>query len=237
MSSNSQLVKVGQRRVELFNLQKILFPDGISKARLIEYYLKVAPTLLTHTKGRPLSFVRLPDGVAGQAFYQKNKPDNTPQWFQHVALGSEEKLNYILASDEASLAWLANQACVEFHQMHCRAPHFDRPDYMVFDLDPPENYRFALLVELALQLREHIETLGYHAFVKTTGRKGLHIVVPIEPRWAFDHVFDAASAIARRFVASHRDSTLHLKKDVRSGKVLIDIYRNRPSQTIVSNRD
>ncbi len=229
-------VAVGKRKIELSNLEKVLFPeDSIIKAELIEYYLKAAPTLLRHIKGRPLSLVRYPDGISGQAFFQKQKPDYAPDWLAHVLLGEEKKTDYILATEEASMVWLANQACIELHQVQCRMPHLDKPDYMVFDLDPPEGYDFAELVGIALQLREHVESLGYHAFAKTSGGKGLHVVVPLEPAQDYDRVFEAISAIAKPFVTAHSSlTTLHIKKEARKGKVLVDIYRNRPSQTIAS---
>jgi bifunctional non-homologous end joining protein LigD len=231
----SRVVQVGRRTVELSNLGKVLFSaDGVIKAELVEYYLKVAPTLLRHIKGRPLSFVRYPDGVEGESFFQKNRPEWAPEWIEHVSLGDEEKIDYILANEDATLAWLANLACIEFHQMHCRSPHYDKPDYMVFDLDPPDGYGFGALVEIAVQLRERLEDLGYNAFVKTTGRKGLHVLAPIEPLWDFGRVFEAAGAVARPFVAAHPHTTLHLRKEARQGRVLVDIYRNRTAQTIVA---
>src|SRR5213075_2934805 len=157
-----------------------------------------------------------------------------PEWIEYVALG-EEKKDYILATEEATLAWLANLACIELHQMHSRAPHFDKPDYIVYDLDPPENCPFQDVAGLALEFREHVESFGYHAFVKTTGRKGLHILTPIEPQWDFQTAFDAAKAVAQPFVESHPATlTLQIKKDSRKGKILLDIYRNRPSQTIIA---
>jgi len=88
-------------------------------------------------KGRPLSLGRYPDGIGGESFFQKNRPDWAPEWIEHVTLG-EEKKDYVIATEEASLAWLANLACIELHQMHCRAPHFDKPDYIVYDFDPPK---------------------------------------------------------------------------------------------------
>jgi DNA primase len=97
--------------------------------------------------------------------------------------GKEEKADYVIVTEEASLVWLANLACIELHQMHCRAPHLDKPDYFVFDLDPPEDYRFQDLVEIALDIKGHLESFEYRPFVKTTGSKGLHILVPIEPKW------------------------------------------------------
>jgi bifunctional non-homologous end joining protein LigD len=234
-SRNSQTAQVGKRTVDLSNLTKVLFPeDHIVKAQLIEYYFKMAPTILAHVKGRPLSLVRYPDGISGESFFQKNRPDWAPEWIEHVTLG-EEKKDYVIATEDASLVWLANLACIELHQMHSRTPHVDRPDYIVYDLDPPENFRFSHVAGLALEFKEHLERFGYHAFVKTTGRKGLHVLAPIETKWEFHEAFEAAKAVAQPFVDSHASSlTLHIKKEHRKGRVLLDIYRNRPSQTIVS---
>lgn len=231
----SQLVKVGKRTIELSNLKKVLFPAvHIVKAELIEYYAKIAPTILARVKGRPLSLVRYPDGITGESFFQKNRPEWAPAWIEYVTLG-EEKKDYILATEEASLVWLANLACIELHEMHSRSPHFDKPDYMVFDFDPPEDYAFPDVAVLARSFKDHLEGFGYHAFAKTTGRKGIHVVAPLEPRWNFDEVFEAASAIAKPFVESHSDrTTLQIRKEARKGKLLLDIYRNRQSQTIVA---
>jgi bifunctional non-homologous end joining protein LigD len=231
----TQTAQVGRRQVELSNLGKVLFPDDrIVKAQLIEYYFKIAPTILRHVRGRPLSLVRYPDGIGGESFYQKNRPDWAPAWIEHIALG-EEKQDYVIATEEATLVWLANLACVELHQMHSRAPHFDKPDYLVFDFDPPPGFQFVRVAEIALEFKGHLEGLGYHPFVKTTGRKGLHIVAPIESKWGFDSAFEAAKAVAQPFVESHSTlMTLQIRKDHRKGRVLLDIYRNRRSQTIVA---
>ncbi len=239
MPKTSQLTQVGKRKIELSNLDKVLYPaDQILKAELIEYYLKMAPTILAHLKGRPLSLVRYPDGIDGERFFQKNRPEWAPQWIDHAALGAagkEETVDYIMATEDASLVWLANLACIELHQMHCRSPLFDKPDYFVFDLDPPETFKFQNLVTIAFDLKDHIENFGYHPFVKTTGRKGLHILVPIESKWTFDEVFKASKELAEPFVESHSQSTtLLIKKELRKDRVLIDIYRNRTFQTIVS---
>lgn len=235
MARTSQNVQVGKRKIELSNLEKVLFPeDHILKAELIQYYLQIAPTILSHIKGRPLSLVRFPNGINGEAFYQKNRPEWAPDWIEYITLG-EEKKDYIIATEEASLVWLANLACIELHQMHSHKPHFDKPDYMVFDLDPPEKYSFKKLVEIAFDLRDHIEGFGYHTFVKTTGGKGIHIVVPLEPQSDFHTVFEAAREVATPFVEAHpQNTTLHIKKEARKGRVLIDIYRNRQSQSIIS---
>lgn len=234
-SRTSQTAQVGNRTIELSNLKKVLFPDDqIIKAHLIEYYLKIAPTILAHVKGRPLSLVRYPDGINGASFFQKNRPEWAPAWIEHVTLG-EEKKDYVIATEDASLVWLANLACIELHQMHSRAPHFDKPDYIAYDFDPPDNFKFARVAELALQFKKHLEGFGYHPFVKTTGRKGLHVVTPIHPKWDFHEAFEAAKALAQPFVESHGSLlTLQIKKEHRKDKVLLDIYRNRQSQTIVA---
>ena len=237
MARTSQMTQVGKHKMEISNLDKVLWPDdGIVKAELIEYYLKIAPTILTHIKGRPLSFVRFPDGINGESFFQKNRPEWAPPWLDHERVGSgDDKLDYVFAKDEAHMVWIANHACLEVHQVHARRPRLENPDYMVFDLDPPEGYPFAAVVAMALELREHVESFGYHTFAKTTGRKGVHLVAPLEPKWSFDEVFATAKAIAQPFVRSHRDdATLHIKKDARQGKVLVDVFRNRPAQTIVA---
>src|SRR5580765_2004284 len=234
-SRTSQIAQVGKRTLELSNLKKVLYPDDhIVKAEVIEYYLKIAPTILAHLKGRPLSLVRYPDGITGESFFQKNRPNWAPDWIEYVTLGEEAK-DYVIATEEASLVWLANLACIELHQIHSRVPHFDKPDYITYDFDPPENFKFPQVAELAVEFKEYLETFGYHPFVKTTGRKGLHVLAPIEPKWEFQKAFEAAKAVAQPFVDSHASSmTLQIKKDHRKGKVLLDIYRNRPSQTIVA---
>src|ERR687895_423844 len=211
-SRTSQVAQVGKRKIELSNLTKVLFPDDqIVKAHLIEYYVKIAPTILAHLKGRPLSLVRYPDGIGGESFFQKNRPDWAPDWIEHITLG-EEKKDYVIATEEASLVWLANLACIELHQMHARAPNFDKPDYIAYDFDPPESLAFAEVVALALEFKEYLETFGYRPFVKTTGRKGLHILTPIEPKWSFEQAFEAAKSVAQPFVDSHPSSlTLQIK--------------------------
>jgi DNA ligase D-like protein (predicted ligase)/DNA ligase D-like protein (predicted polymerase)/DNA ligase D-like protein (predicted 3'-phosphoesterase) len=236
MARTSQIAQVGKRKLELSNLKKVLFPEhGIVKAELIEFYLKLAPTILSHVKGRALTLVRYPDGIHGETFFQKRRPDWAPEWIDHVSLGDTKKIDYVLLSEEASLVWLANLACIELHQTHYRKPKYENPDYFVFDLDPPDNYGFTNVTALAFELREHLENHGYHPFVKTTGRKGLHIVCPIEPKFDFKQIFEAAQVVAKSFVAARAGSTtLHIKKESRKGRVLIDIYRNRQFQTIIS---
>src|SRR5687767_6646379 len=213
-SRTSQIAQVGKRQVELSNLQKVLYPDDhIIKAQLIDYYFKLAPTILAHLKGRPLSVVRFPDGIGGESFFQKDRPKWAPEWIEHKVLGEEEK-DYVIATESATLVWLANLACIELHQMPVRAPHFEQPDYIVYDFDPPEGFAFPDVASLAFEFKRHLESLGYAPFVKTTGRKGLHIVTPIEPKWPVEKIFEVTKLAAQPFVESHSTAlTLQLKKD------------------------
>ncbi|MEQ8304715.1 MAG: non-homologous end-joining DNA ligase [Cyclobacteriaceae bacterium] len=235
MAKKSQWTLVGRRKLELSNLDKVLFPeDEVSKAEIIQYYLSIAPTVLNHIKGRALTLIRFPDGIHGESFYQKNRPEWAPDWLEFVKLGREEK-DYIVATEPASMVWLANLASLELHQLHSRKPNYDKPDYMVFDLDPPEGSDFKKVVEVAFDLKEYVEGFGYTPFVKTTGGKGVHICIPLEPKWDFSEVFETAQSIAKPFVASKaKDLTLHIKKDARKGRMLVDIYRIRQGQSIVS---
>ncbi len=229
--------EVGKRVVELSNLEKVLYPeDHVLKAEVIEYYLKLAPTILNHLKGRALSLVRYPDGIYGEQFFQKHRPDWTPDWIDYKRLGQERTKEYIVAREEATLVWLANLACLEIHQIHSFSEKSDLPDYIVYDLDPPEDGSLELkkLVGIAFDLKEHLERYNYHPFVKTTGGKGLHIVTPIDARYSFEECFQTAKKIASDFINKHAETTLHIKKEARKGRVLVDIYRNRPSQTIIS---
>ncbi len=227
---------VGKRRLELSNLDKVLFPDkGLIKAEVVEYYFKMSPTILSHIKGRALTLIRYPDGIQGEKFYQKNRPEWAPEWIEFTPLGTEESKEYIIATETATLVWLANLAALELHQLHSRQPHFNCPDYLVFDLDPPEDFLFTHVIEIANDLRQHLEKFGYTAFVKTTGGKGLHLVCPIEPVHSFFTAFEASRALARPFVEAHKNRvTLEIKKEARKGRVLVDIYRMRAGQSIVS---
>ncbi|MDW8331601.1 MAG: non-homologous end-joining DNA ligase [Cyclobacteriaceae bacterium] len=236
MARKSNWTSIGKRKIELSNLDKVLYPDDhILKAEVIEYYLRIAPTILQHIKGRALTLVRYPDGITGEMFFQKNRPEWAPDWIEFATLGSEEKKDYIIATETATLVWLANLAALELHQLHARKPDFNCPDYLVFDLDPPEGYAFIKVVELAFDLKAHLEKFGYTPFVKTTGGKGIHILCPVEPRYDFHTAFETSRQLAQPFteVNSSR-ATLHIKKEARKGRILIDIYRMRAGQSIVS---
>lgn len=223
------IVQAGSRRIELSNLDKVLYPlSGTIKAQIIEYYLRAAPVLLRTMRDRPLSLVRYPDGLTGQAFFQKNKPDYAPEWQPSVRIAD---IDYMTASEPASLVYLANLAALEFHQMQIRPVRGPGPDHMIFDLDPSPGVPMTAVSSLAFELRERLTSLGYAPFLKTSGGKGLHILTPLEGDVTYDEVFEAARAVAEMIRSP--EATLRIKKEQRERKILIDIYRNRPGQTLV----
>ena len=231
--SKKVTTEVGGKRLDLTNLDKVLYPDvGVVKAEVIEYYLKVAPIILRHIKGRMMTFVRFPDGVDAESFFQKNRPESAPKW---IATHADGETEYVLVNDAATLIWAASQGALELHLVATRHPHHDKPDYVVFDIDPPVDYPAADLLEIVHALRAWLEDHGHHPFVKTSGRKGLHLVCPVRPQEDCDRAFAVAQEIAGGFVRRHRaNTTLSISKAERVDRVLIDVGRNRPSQTIVA---
>jgi bifunctional non-homologous end joining protein LigD len=236
-------VTVENQILKLSNLDKILFPkSGIVKAELIQYYQQIAPIILPHIQNRPLTLIRFPDGIDKVKFYSKNKADWTPSWIASTKMPpiegelvklEVEEIHYILANNTATLVWLANLAAIELHSMTLRATNF-LPDVFIFDLDPPEGLDFEEIKKIAWELKIFLEAKGYHPFLKTSGSKGLHIYVPIFPKYTTEQVVENAKLLSREFISMHPNTTLLVSKERRTNKILIDIYRNHRSQTCVS---
>ncbi|MBX2817696.1 MAG: non-homologous end-joining DNA ligase [Saprospiraceae bacterium] len=231
-----QLTQVGKHKIKLTNLDKVLFPEsGIIKAELVNYYLQMSSTMQRYIKNRPLSLIRYPDGIDQHQFFQKDKPQWAPKWIDTVALGKTKKKEYMLANNDAVMVFLANLASVEFHVTQDKAPNNDIPNFFIFDLDPEPGQSFEQIKDIAYRLREFVDALGYRSFVKTSGGKGIHLFIPIEPVYDYDTMFAAVESIGKDFVlANPKECTLKIKKEARKGKMLIDIYRNRASQTIIA---
>ncbi|HLF65233.1 MAG TPA: non-homologous end-joining DNA ligase [Saprospiraceae bacterium] len=231
-----QLTQIGKHKIKLSNLDKVLFPEAhVIKAEVIQYYHQMTPVILRHIKHRPLSFIRYPDGIYGEHFYQKNKQEWAPQWIQSVQIGKgEKKIDYVIATDEAVLVWLANLACIEFHQSSVQNPNLTTPDHFVFDLDPPETMNFNRIREIAISMGDHLRGYGYHPFVKTSGKKGIHVFVPIHRKWDYDTLKVTLKSLSEGFVKKHsKDCTTNIRKEARTDKLFVDIVRNNLSQTVV----
>ena len=239
MAKEYLVTEVEGRKLKLSNLQKVLYPDdGIMKAEIIQYYMAVGHTFLKYIENRPLSLVRYPDGISAHKFYTKEKPNWAPPWIESILLGkSKEKegKNYILADNLATVIWLANLACLDIHPMQVKKPNFDKPDMIVFDLDPPATALFGSIKSIAFKLKKYLEEYGYHAFVKTSGGKGLHVCTPIAPLWKHEELMESVKKLTQGFIKLYPNQcTLSVKKTARTSKMLIDIYRNHESQTTVA---
>ena len=212
---------------------KVLFPeDGITKGELADYYDAIAPVMLPHLRGRPVTMERFPSGIGHQGFLQKDVSKGFPDWLKRVEVPKKGgSVHHPLIDDRRSLLWLANQNCITPHVWTSRAPNVYQPDICVFDLDPseeePERLRAA-----ALAVRDLLDELGLGSWLKTSGSKGFHIVVPLEARDGFDKVAAFALAVATALVKRHpRDLTLEFSKADRGDRIFMDTGRNGYSAT------
>jgi DNA ligase D len=224
--------------VEVSRPDKVLWPQaGITKRRYVDFLRAVAPHMLPWLRDRPLTLVRAPDGVEGQRYFQKASPSYQPDWIRTVTIAApsaKRDVDYVVCDDEATLAWLGNQAALEFHPAPVRADRLDRPDLLVVDIDPPEG-AFDAAVEAAGLVLEVLDDLGVAAGVKTTGGKGLHIVSPIERR-ADQTVLRGAAARLTALVAARRPDLItdEFRKADRRGRVMLDPSRNGTGATLVA---
>jgi bifunctional non-homologous end joining protein LigD len=226
-------VHVDRRIVAITHAEKILFPnDGITKRELVEYYQRIAATMLPHLRGRAIVMERYPDGIQGQKIFQKNAPDYYPKWIKTVSLPKKDGVvRHVVCNDAATLVYLANQAVITPHTWLSRVDKPDHPDQMIFDLDPSDG-DFRPVCDAAKVLRERLAEQGLTSFVKTTGSRGLHVLVPLNRRSDFDQVRAFARQVAEGFVQSDPEHlTTEARKDKRKGRIFVDTVRNAYAQT------
>lgn len=227
-------MKVSGRDIQISNPDKVLFPDdGITKASVIKYYRDVSKYMLKHIKGRPIVMRRWPDGIYGDGFYQKDRPEYFPDWINSVDVplkkGGSQSL--VVLESEADVAYLANQGVISFHAWLSSKSNLKKPDRIVFDLDP-SNEDFSRVKHTARLLRDILDKQGYHPLVMLTGSRGVHIVAPISPETSFDHIKEAADSIAQSAAQKDVDRlTTEIRKDKRGSRVFIDTARNAYGQT------
>jgi bifunctional non-homologous end joining protein LigD len=233
-----ETVTVSGISVELSNTGKVFFPDPeITKGELAGYYKDMAGRILPYLRDRPLVMARYPDGITGERIVQKNVPAYFPAWVTRTEVKKQDgTLLQVVCDKPATLVYLANQACVEMHAFLSRTGALDRPDQLVFDLDPPDDRHFGEVRELALELRKLLEgELGLTAFVKTTGGKGLHVHVPLAARDDFDAVRQFARQVSEVLAAREPDRlTTQQRREGRGDRVYADIMRNAYAQTVVA---
>jgi bifunctional non-homologous end joining protein LigD len=227
----------GRYSFETSNEDKVLFPGaGITKGDLIDYYRKIAKSMLPHVERRPLTMQRFPDGIEAGGFYEKQAPDHFPGWIERVTVrtadGSQEQ---VTCNKAAALAYLGQQACITPHVWLSRADRLDRPDRVVFDLDPPDGHDFDVVRQAALTFKSLFDEAGLTAFVKTTGSRGLHVVLPLTPEAGFDDVREWAHRLAEHLAGLHPDTlTTQIRKNKRKGRLYLDTGRNAYGQTAVA---
>src|SRR5919201_1791112 len=218
--SGGQRVRVVRRTVEVSNAAKPLYPDGTTKGDLVDYYRQVADAMLPHLHGRPVSMERFPDGIAGQRIVQKDVPDYFPDWIERVEVEKEHgRLHHVLCEQAATLVYRANQACITPHVWLSRVDRPDRPDQLIFDLDPAgDDFEEARVA--ALWLRSLLEELEPASFAKTTGGKRIHVTAPLDRRTDFEDVRAFARGGAGELARRQPDRlTTVQRKDRRKGRL------------------
>jgi bifunctional non-homologous end joining protein LigD len=228
-------MRAGRRNVRITHPEKALFPDGTTKADLAAYYRDVAPVMLPHVRDRPISMQRFNGGIARPGFFQKDIPKGAPEWVPTVVVPKKGgSVRHVLANETATLVWMANQNCITPHVSTARADRLDRPDRIVWDLDPTGEDEFALVRRTALALGALLRDAGSEPFAMTTGSRGIHVVVPIRRRYAYEAVRDAALAVADALAEQHPDElTTAFRKEKREGRLFLDVNRNGRAQTAV----
>ncbi len=225
--------------VKFTNLQKIFFPKvGFTKGEMIQYYLDVARFILPHLHDRPVTLIRLPDGVEGEKFYEKNAPAFAPEWLETFAVKRRHesgRTNYILINDAAALAWCANIAGVELHPFLHRVTKPDQPTHVVFDLDPGEGADIHTCAKVAFFVKEITDQLGLQVFPKVSGSKGIQLYVPLNTTVTYASTSAFARSVAELLEQRHPELVVStMNKSRRHGRVLIDWSQNNPSKTTVA---
>jgi bifunctional non-homologous end joining protein LigD len=230
-------LEVDGRRVPVTNLDKVLWPEsGTTKGELLQYYVRVAPTLLPHIQGRPLTLRRFPDGVNGVSWHQ-NECRGEPEWLTvFETTGRQGRvLRFCMVEDLASLVWVVNQAAIELHPFSWHADAPRRPTQLVFDLDPGPPAGVVVCATVALELRELLSDLGLTSVAKTSGSLGLHVHVPLGEPHDPENIKAFAKEIGRVLSRRRPDAVVaEVQKSRRSGKVYVDWLQNDPTRQTVA---
>jgi DNA ligase D-like protein (predicted polymerase) len=245
VSPGRQRVEIGGRQLQVSNLEKVLFPEvSFTKAQVIDYYVRIAPVLLPHVAGRPVTFTRWPDGLEGQTFFEKNSARHAPDWVRRVTIPSpgssrgRETLDMVILESVADLAWAANLAALEVHVPQWQVDRDgqpDLPDLLVLDLDPGPDTGIVECCVVAERLGERLEADGLDPVVKTSGSKGMQVYAPIDTPTDREHPSRYAKQLAQELSAETPDDVVwRMEKVLRPGKVLVDWSQNNPAKTTVA---
>jgi len=233
-------IELDGKRLRFSNLNKIYFPEsGYTKRDLLAYYYSVADYILPFLKNRALVLRRYPDGIKGQAFFQKDLREGLPDWFKTVPIDSEERgkeIHYATANDLASLLFLTGLGCIDHNPWSSPISDLDHPDYFFFDLDPSDGTEFHVVVTVAKALHERLEALKLKSFLKTSGATGFHIFIPVEPVYTYEQLRTFAEIIARGVTAQHPNlvTSERIVAKRPSGRVLIDVAQNAQGRPLAA---
>lgn len=235
--STHTLVEIEGRTLKLSNLDKVLYPEAaFTKAEVIDYYVRVAPTMLTHLAERGVTLRRFPNGVEGKSFFEKRCPSHRPEWV-NVALGPGDRkggIEYCELDDAPSLAWAANLAALELHAPMARASDIESPTMVVFDLDPGAPAAMAECAQVGLAIHEVLGQLDLEVFPKTSGSKGLQLYVPLNRPHTHEHASSFARAVAQLLEKQRPEEVVsEMAKELRKGKVFIDWSQNSRHKTTI----
>lgn len=229
----------GERELRLSNLDKVYWPDeGYTKGDLITYYFNVSPTMLPHVADRPLTLKRMPNGIHGDFFYEKNAPRHRPRWMPTVPVPADEGskiINFLVVRDVAHLLWVANLGCIEFHPLHGKGEEQSNPTYAFFDLDPFEPAAWAEVAQVASLINVVLRELGLEAYPKTSGATGMQIMVPSDGTTSYDLIRGFVQAVSELVHKAVPDiTTMEWDTSKRAGKVFLDVNMNRAGANIAA---
>jgi bifunctional non-homologous end joining protein LigD len=232
------VLKKGRRELRVSNLDKPFWPEeGITKGDLIAYYRDVADVLVPHLRDRPFTMKRYPDGWQGKHFFQKQAPSHMPEWIPRVPFpastrdGEKKIIDYALVNDELALLWMANMGCIDLHAWSSRTDKPERPDWVMFDLDPSEGASFEDVVQVARLVKETLDLLELESFPKTSGSRGIHVLVPIARRHTFPQAREFASIVAGALERAHTGLVTTAWAKAKRRGVLVDANQNRQGAT------
>jgi len=236
--SSSQSIEIEGKHLKITNLEKVLYPvTGFTKGQVIDYYARIAPVLIPHLAGRPLTLKRYPEGVDKEFFFEKNTTKYRPDWVKVAPIWSEgnnRNVNYVLANDLPTLIWVANLASIELHPSLSLAKKIESPTLIAFDLDPGPPANIVQCFQVAFWLREIFDHFGLQSFPKTSGSKGLQIYVPLNTPTTYEITKPFAHALARLLENEHKELVVSdMKKSLRVGKVLVDWSQNDVHKTTI----
>jgi len=235
-------LRVGRRRVRLTSRDRVLFPgEGVTKGDLAEYYAEIGNVIVSHLRDRPFTLKRYPHGIHGEPYFHKQAPKGTPAWiptrrFRTLPRDGDPRLvDFTLVNEPAAVVWMVQMNCIDMNAWYSRVDKPERPDYVVFDLDPPESRNgFAQAIRVAHLVRAALEELELRSYVKTSGADGIHVLLPITRRSSYSDTYRFAECVSRRLEEQHPGlvTTEWLKKKRRG--VLVDHRQNGHGKTIAS---